>query len=90
MEDGRLADRARIRARNVGDIKRDHGAKAIGALVSPHSTVEELFLAGKLVRGLGSENIDYRLRNAEFAQATRASAGWAPASRRCPRCSARC
>ncbi|MEJ5991201.1 NADH-quinone oxidoreductase subunit NuoG [Ramlibacter sp. PS3R-8] len=53
-------------ARNVGDIKRDHGAKAIGALVSPHSTVEELFLAGKLVRGLGSENIDYRLRNAEF------------------------
>jgi NADH-quinone oxidoreductase subunit G len=29
--------------------------------------VEELFLAGKLVRGMGSENIDYRLRNAEFA-----------------------
>jgi NADH-quinone oxidoreductase subunit G len=54
-------------ARNVGDIRREHGAKAIGALVSPHSTVEELFLAGKLVRGLGSENIDHRLRNAEFA-----------------------
>ncbi|MDF2467254.1 MAG: nuoG [Ramlibacter sp.] len=53
-------------ARNVGDIQREHGAKAIGALVSPHSTVEELFLAGQLVRGLGSENIDYRLRNAEF------------------------
>ena len=32
----------------------------------PHSTVEELFLAQKLVRALGSENIDYRLRNAEF------------------------
>jgi NADH-quinone oxidoreductase subunit G len=34
--------------------------------VSPHSTLEELYLAGSLVRGLGSENIDYRLRNAEF------------------------
>jgi NADH-quinone oxidoreductase subunit G len=47
-------------------IKADHGAKSIGALVSPHSTVEELYLAGALMRGLGSENIDYRLRNAQF------------------------
>lgn len=53
-------------ARGVSDVKREHGAKAVGALVSPHSTVEELFLAQKLVRALGSENIDYRLRNAEF------------------------
>ncbi|TWO68634.1 NADH-quinone oxidoreductase subunit G [Caenimonas sedimenti] len=53
-------------ANGLKQIKADHGAKSIGALVSPHSTVEELFLAGKLVRGLGSENIDYRLRNAEF------------------------
>jgi len=53
-------------ARGVGEIRRDHGGKAIGALVSPHSTVEELFLAQKLVRALGSQNIDYRLRNAEF------------------------
>ncbi|MDB5900030.1 MAG: nuoG, partial [Ramlibacter sp.] len=54
-------------ANGVKQIQQQHGAKAIGALVSPHSTVEELFLAGQLVRGLGSENIDYRLRNAEFA-----------------------
>ncbi|MCE3273277.1 MAG: nuoG [Ramlibacter sp.] len=54
-------------ARGVGEVQRDHGGAAIGALVSPHSTVEELFLAGKLVRGLGSENIDHRLRHAEFA-----------------------
>jgi NADH-quinone oxidoreductase subunit G len=53
-------------ARGIGDIKRDHGAKSIGALASPHSTVEELFLAQKLVRALGSENIDHRLRHAEF------------------------
>ncbi|MBA2672345.1 NADH-quinone oxidoreductase subunit NuoG [Ramlibacter sp.] len=55
-------------ANGIKQIKADHGAQGIGALVSPHSTVEELFLAGKLVRGLGSENIDYRLRNAEFTQ----------------------
>ena len=29
--------------------------------------MEELYLASALVRGLGSDNIDYRLRNAEFA-----------------------
>ncbi len=54
-------------ANGLKNIKNDHGAAAIGALVSPHSTLEELYLAGALVRGLGSENIDYRLRNAEFA-----------------------
>ncbi len=37
-----------------------------GALVSPHSTLEELYLAAQLLRGLGSDNIDYRLRNAQF------------------------
>jgi NADH-quinone oxidoreductase subunit G len=47
-------------------IKDSHGAGSIGALVSPHSTLEELYLAGELIRGLGSENIDHRLRNAEF------------------------
>jgi NADH-quinone oxidoreductase subunit G len=56
-------------ANGLKQIKADHGAKSIGALVSPHSTVEELYLAGALVRGLGSENIDYRLRNAEFPKA---------------------
>ncbi|WP_427911673.1 NADH-quinone oxidoreductase subunit NuoG [Ramlibacter sp. MMS24-I3-19] len=53
-------------ANGLKQIKADHGAKSIGVLASPHSTVEELFLAGQLVRGLGSENIDYRLRNAQF------------------------
>ncbi|WP_234196620.1 NADH-quinone oxidoreductase subunit NuoG [Pseudacidovorax sp. NFM-22] len=53
-------------ATGLKQIKADHGAGAIGALVSPHSTVEELALAGALVRGLGSENIDHRLRHADF------------------------
>jgi len=47
-------------------LKKEKGANSIGALVSPHSTLEEIFLAGELVRSLGSGNIDYRLRNAEF------------------------
>jgi NADH-quinone oxidoreductase subunit G len=53
-------------AHGLQSIKKDHGAASLGALVSPHSTLEELYLAGALVRGLGSQNIDYRLRNAEF------------------------
>jgi NADH-quinone oxidoreductase subunit G len=53
-------------ANGLRNIQRDHGANSIGALVSPHSTVEELYLAGALMRGLGSDNIDHRLRNAEF------------------------
>jgi NADH-quinone oxidoreductase subunit G len=53
-------------ANGLKQIKATHGASSIGALVSPHSTVEELHLAASLVKGLGSENIDYRLRNAEF------------------------
>lgn len=54
-------------ANGLKNIKNDHGANSIGALVSPHSTLEELYLASALVRGLGSDSIDYRLRNAEFA-----------------------
>ena len=53
-------------ANGLKQIKADHGAEAIGTLASAHSTLEELFLAGELMRGLGSQNIDYRLRNAEF------------------------
>jgi len=44
-----------------------HGAQAVGALASPHSTLEELHLMQKLVRGLGSDNIDFRLRQADFS-----------------------
>ncbi|MDQ2989661.1 MAG: molybdopterin-dependent oxidoreductase, partial [Pseudomonadota bacterium] len=56
-------------ANGLRQIKSDHGASSIGTLASPHSTVEELFLAGALMRAMGSENIDYRLRNAQFPKA---------------------
>ncbi len=54
-------------ANGLKQIKVDHGASSIGTLASPHSTLEELHLAASLMRGLGSDNIDYRLRNAEFS-----------------------
>ena len=56
-------------ANGLKTIKAEQGAQAIGLLASPHSTVEELALAGALVRGLGSSNIDSRLRAADFGNA---------------------
>jgi NADH-quinone oxidoreductase subunit G len=53
--------------RELKRVREQHGAAAIGALVSPHSTLEEMHLAQKLVRGLGSENIDFRLRQSDFS-----------------------
>ncbi|AOY99199.1 NADH-quinone oxidoreductase subunit G [Cupriavidus sp. USMAHM13] len=54
-------------ANGLAGIKREHGADQIAALASPHSTLEELHLLAKLVRGLGSDNIDFRLRQADFS-----------------------
>lgn len=53
-------------ARSLTQIKAEHGAGSIGALGAPHSTTEELHLLAKLVRGLGSESIDHRVRHADF------------------------
>src|SRR5205807_1765936 len=44
-----------------------HGPSAIGLLASPHSTLEELHLAQKLMRALGSDNVDFRLRQTDFS-----------------------
>jgi NADH-quinone oxidoreductase subunit G len=55
-------------ANGLKQIKADHGADSIGMLASPHSTLEELYLASTFMRGMGSDNIDYRMRNAEFAK----------------------
>lgn len=64
-------------ANGLKQVKTDHGADAIGVIASPHSTVEELALAGAFVRGLGSENIDSRLRHADFDNhAAAGSARW--------------
>ncbi len=43
-----------------------HGAGRFGTLVSPTATLEEFFLAQRLTRGLGSGNVDHRLRQLDF------------------------
>jgi NADH-quinone oxidoreductase subunit G len=59
-------------ANGLKSIKGDHGAASIGALGSAHSTVEELHLLAQVVRGLGSDNIDHRLRHSDFGNAAAA------------------
>ena len=56
-------------ASGLRDIAEKQGPASVGLLASPHSTVEELWLARQLVHALGSDNIDYRLRQAECADA---------------------
>jgi NADH-quinone oxidoreductase subunit G len=64
-------------ANGLRQVQADHGSAAIGVVASPHSTVEELYLAGALVRGLGSANIDTRLRAADYSHtAPPGSARW--------------
>ena len=50
------------------------GGDRVGALVSPSATLEELFLTQKLLRGLGSNNVDHRLRQANFSDQDHAPA----------------
>src|ERR1700761_685511 len=50
----------------VKRVKGEFGVAGIGALGHAGSTVEELHLLAKLVRALGSESVDHRLRHADF------------------------
>ena len=53
-------------ANGLKQIREQHGADSIGALATPHQTVEELYLLQKLMRGLGTGNVDSRLAQADF------------------------
>jgi len=50
----------------AADGLKKHGAD-VGALVAPYVSSEEGHLLAQIVRGLGSDNIDHRLRVADFA-----------------------
>jgi NADH-quinone oxidoreductase subunit G len=70
-------DALQVVADGISAVKAAQGAEAIGALASPHSTLEELYLLNKLVRGLGSNNIDTRLRQVDTsADGKLAGARW--------------
>jgi NADH-quinone oxidoreductase subunit G len=47
-------------------VAKEHGAEQLGLLVSPTATLEEMYLAQALARGLGTNTIDHRLRQADF------------------------
>lgn len=64
-------------ANGLRQIAGSAGADQIAALATPHSTVEELYLLQKLMRGIGSNNIDSRLRQSDFSSDGRqAGAPW--------------
>ncbi|MEX1109829.1 MAG: NADH-quinone oxidoreductase subunit NuoG, partial [Dongiaceae bacterium] len=50
---------------------KESGAERIGFLASPGSTNEEAYLLGRLARGLGSRNVDSRLRQLDFSDQAR-------------------
>jgi NADH-quinone oxidoreductase subunit G len=54
-------------AHGLRNIRHEHGADSIAAVATAHSTVEELYLLQKAMRGFGVENVDFRLRQADFA-----------------------
>ena len=54
-------------AQGLKAVREKHGPQWIGALATPHSTLEELYLLQRLMRGIGSGNVDFRLRAADFS-----------------------
>lgn len=54
-------------ANGLRQIAGSAGADQVAALATPHSTLEELYLLQKLLRGIGSENVDFRLRQSDFS-----------------------
>jgi NADH-quinone oxidoreductase subunit G len=57
-------------AERLGKVVKQHGAAQVGALAAPASTLEELFLLTRIARGLGSSNLDHRLRRTDFRDDT--------------------
>ena len=61
-------------AHSLKTIAAESGAESIGALAHPISSTEELHLLQKMVRGLGSHQVETRLRQTDIKGA--ASAPW--------------
>ncbi|MDO8693132.1 MAG: NADH-quinone oxidoreductase subunit NuoG [Sheuella sp.] len=61
------SDALQVVAHGLMDVRDHSGAAQIGALSSEYATLEEMALLGRVTRGLGSENIDFRLRQTDVA-----------------------
>lgn len=53
--------------RGLKSVVMQRGAGQLGALAHPSSTLEEIYLLQKLMRGMGSANIDHRLHQQDFS-----------------------
>src|SRR5699024_5828951 len=49
----------------VNAVREKFGPQQLGAVAAPYSTLEELSLLARLTRSLGSENVDFRLRQSD-------------------------
>jgi NADH-quinone oxidoreductase subunit G len=61
-------------AHSLKTISTESGAHSVAALAHPISSTEELYLLQKIIRGLGSDQVDTRLRQTNVTNA--ASAPW--------------
>lgn len=55
-----------LAAEKLGKIAQESNGRQVGALAAATSTLEELHLLSRVVRGIGSNNIDHRLRRGDF------------------------
>ncbi len=60
----------------VADRLKKLAPQEIGALSTPYRPAEELYLLQKLMRSMGSGNVDHRLRQSDFALDDKASGGF--------------
>jgi len=53
--------------KSLHDVSCQHTSAQLGALASSTATLEELYLLQKLMRGMNCQNIDHRVRQADFS-----------------------
>src|SRR5271170_8075256 len=56
-------------AEGLQKVAKESGAASLGFLASPLATLEEMYLLAQIARGLGSSNIDHRLRQLDTRDA---------------------
>lgn len=54
-------------AERIHHTVKEHSPNQLGAVISPNCTTEEHYLLSKLMRSIGSKNIDHRLRTQDFS-----------------------
>ena len=67
-----------VAADKIKHVVGSRGADQLATLVGPSQSNEDYFLLQQLIRGLGSDNIDHRLRQGDFSGATGAGAHTVP------------